>query len=171
MKMRSLTLALAAGLLGSLAFATPSHAGSLMVTTTVNVGSLFPSGTPKTLTEIDITYSGVSGITGLNGSNLQGGLKIPGYTPESATVTSVGTDEIKIVFAGPVSYVSGSYTFDTTTMGTPSISMVKTTPTGVVVKTAVTTAAVPEPTSMALLGIGMTSFLAFRRFFKRGSIA
>jgi hypothetical protein len=26
---------------------------------------------------------------------------------------------------------------------------------------------VPEPTSMALLGIGMTSFLAFRRFFKR----
>jgi hypothetical protein len=31
--------------------------------------------------------------------------------------------------------------------------------------------AVPEPTSMALLGIGMTSFLAFRRFFKRGVIA
>jgi hypothetical protein len=31
--------------------------------------------------------------------------------------------------------------------------------------------AVPEPTSMALLGIGMTSFLAFRRFFKRATIA
>jgi hypothetical protein len=33
------------------------------------------------------------------------------------------------------------------------------------------TSAAPEPTSIALLGIGMTGFLAFRRLFKRNSVA
>jgi hypothetical protein len=37
--------------------------------------------------------------------------------------------------------------------------------------TVVTAASVPEPTSFALLGIGMTGFLAFRRFFKRPAVA
>ncbi len=39
------------------------------------------------------------------------------------------------------------------------------------VQIGITATAVPEPTSMALLGIGMTSFLAFRRFFKRTPVA
>jgi hypothetical protein len=38
-----------------------------------------------------------------------------------------------------------------------------------VTETASPPVVVPEPTSMALLGIGMTSFLAFRRFLKRAS--
>jgi len=37
--------------------------------------------------------------------------------------------------------------------------------------TTIVTAVIPEPSSFALLGIGMTGFLAFRRFFKRPAVA
>jgi len=40
-----------------------------------------------------------------------------------------------------------------------------------VVTQAFSSTTIPEPTSIALLGIGMTGFLAFRRLFKRTSVA
>jgi hypothetical protein len=40
-----------------------------------------------------------------------------------------------------------------------------------VIDQAYSSTSVPEPASLALLGIGMTGFLAFRRFFKKTSVA
>jgi hypothetical protein len=40
-----------------------------------------------------------------------------------------------------------------------------------VISQAFSSGGVPEPSSLALLGIGMTGFLAFRRFFKKPSVA
>ena len=40
-----------------------------------------------------------------------------------------------------------------------------------IITQAFSSTSVPEPASMALLGIGMTGFLAFRRFFKKTSVA
>jgi hypothetical protein len=170
MQKRSLFLAMAAGLLGSFAFATPSQAGMVLVPATVTFGT--PTST-KTLTEIDITYSGLTGISGVNGSGLSLGFKLnpAPILSEVATVTGSG-DEIKIKFAGPVTYVTGSFSFDANQTGPVTVSSVVTTPSGGVVKTSVLgITSIPEPSSMALLGIGMTSFLAFRRLFKRTPIA
>jgi hypothetical protein len=172
MKKRSFMLALTVGLLGSLASATPSQAGTLLVTTTVNFGTLAPS--TSTLMVIDIFYNGVSSISSLN-SNLLGGFDIPPIpgpiTIAPATVKAMGTDEVVITFSAPVTYVAGSFTFATPMPmhGSPALMSYSTPPTSKTVGIGVTSAPVPEPSSMALLGIGMTSFLAFRRLFKRNS--
>jgi len=61
-------------------------------------------------------------------------------------------------------FVSGTNTLEFLTMNTHEVV------TGLIVEM-VGTSAIPEPTSIALLGIGLSGFLAFRRFFKRASTA
>jgi hypothetical protein len=151
---------LAAGVIASLAFTASSQAGPTYlydVTSTVVVDT----GTTTTATA---TFDGP--ITSYEGL-------LPGTSPALGTVvgalgagadqvtftfTSVGPGDYKLNFevnsTAPTLHFLG-YNIGSTGQGGGN---------GYVT-------AVPEPGSMALLGIGMTSFLAFRRFFKRNPVA
>jgi hypothetical protein len=178
MMKRSFFLMAACGLLASLAFSAPSQAGTI-VTTTVSYGSLVPASTAS-VTEVDFTYTGAGTITNLSSFN-DGALAYDsgtgGFFPVTAGLSFMAPDEVKLTFSPGATWFSGSFTFNSTTpystADTISVAYV-TTPGGQSLTQDVLSfnnAGVPEPTSMALLGIGMTSFLAFRRFFKRNPVA
>jgi hypothetical protein len=149
----------AAGLLASLAFATPSHAGSVLATTTAAL--VAPAGTISA--DAEITYS----------SAPIGPITILGTTTVTVTSSSIVGDTVTINYTP----VKGNQELDFTFLATPPISISADKLTGVVgpgpvgIIANVTTAAIPEPASIALLGIGMTGFLAFRRLFKRTTVA
>jgi len=149
----------AAGLLASLALTTSSQAGNVLVT------DVFYSATPAHST-FDYTYASGPSVSGsASTSMLAFYYNGSSYTPYAVTsVSSISTHVIQLVFAGAVNQLSGSFTF-ATTLAPGSYSV-----TGLGSNSA-HVSAVPEPSTMALLGIGMTSFLAFRRFFKRTPLA
>jgi hypothetical protein len=165
MMKRSMFLSLAAGVLASLAFAMPSNAGSVTVETSVE----FTVPSPGTASNVEITYSDYGTITGPIVFNVPG-------TSVHVTSSMLSTDEATIHFTA----IGGTQTIDFTFTATdaaiqasPSLSGVTGVPKGqfATIGVALTVSAVPEPTSMALLGIGMTGFLAFRKLFKRGAVA
>jgi len=161
MTKRSVFLTVAAGLLASVAFATPSQAASVLTTATFSVT------TPGTATDVEVTYTpavdpiGPITITGTGG--------LTGITTSEPAANTI---EIKFDAAAATTGTL-SWTFSTATAGAVTFSSASLT--GVTAGSqgtlSVAVSAVPEPTSMALLGIGMTGFLAFRRFFKRSAVA
>jgi hypothetical protein len=167
---RSIFLSLAAGLLTSLTLVGPSHAGSTLVTTSTSFDITAPAGT--TVTDLVISYTPVDAITNLNVVTSTG-LGTPTLVADGA-----GANTVEVDFAATS---SGSITFTFDTSAAPgSVASLTLTPTfsgqsstikGASTTLNVTAVGVAEPTSMALLGIGMTGFLAFRRLFKRPSVA
>jgi PEP-CTERM motif len=165
MKNRSFLLAMGLAALFSLAFTPGSQAASVLVTTTVD----FHVTGGGTASDLEITYN----PTGLSITDLMytatDGLVSPGISSSASTVTL--TFDPKATASGVV------FTFMTDAapgdIGVASYQLTgldgHVTDSGVNVGLVVS--GVPEPASVALLGIGMAGFLAFRRFRKRLTVA
>lgn len=149
MMKRSIFLSLAAGLIASVAFAAPAQAGSYQAIFSV-------TGGPKAA-DIELFFSApVTAVTYSSGLTIS---PDPNLALPSSTVTFNFTPA-----------ASGTIDFTTTTAGFLE-SYTLTGLTGASPHTSLQVNLVPEPASFALLGIGMTGFLAFRRLFKRTAVA
>jgi hypothetical protein len=168
------------GLFASLAFVTPSQASSYVINVSEQVQIQNADLTSDTISSVEIDYSGLGGS--LFGVSFVGSaLNFPaGYLPTSAVAVGSPLDGVKVSVSGTASLLSGTIYFDTiqSTNDVTALAAAIKAVSETVIASASTTfygplhftvVAVPEPTSMALLGIGMTGFLAFRRLFKRST--
>jgi len=161
MMKRSFFLALAAGLIASVMLTAPSRAASILVITDASF-SVTPSS--ATAADIEITYSTTPTLP----------ITILPTTTVTGVTSSISGNTVTIDFT-PVS--SGEVDFTFMAAGPPPVTFTNASLTGVnstakgTLTVAVSVAGVPEPASMALLGIGMAGLLAFRRFFKKTSVA
>ncbi len=157
---KRLFMGMALAMFASLALPTVSQAGSILYDATGFVTVLTNAATDATV-QFNQVVTGP--VTILPGTNLS-----------AVGVTGIGTSTLTFTFASapsPKTYDLDFSVYSTAGLvfqggavsGTPL-------PMGGVVGSVVP-ASVPEPASLALLGIGMTGFLAFRRFFKKTSVA
>lgn len=166
MTKRSLFLSVAAGLLTSVAFATPSQAGTTTVVTDIS----FVVSTGGPATDVEVTYSPtIDPITPASSLAITqtGGLS-------GLAITELSPNTVEVTFTGANATVGNlEFSFQTNSSG-PFLITAGLSPATVQFTLSAgvkSFATVPEPTSIALLGIGMTGFLAFRRLFKRTAVA
>jgi len=161
--MRRSFLFLAAGLLATVAFASPSQAGSI-ITGVADFTIITPS--TATATNVELTFSpGVLGSA--SDFSLPAGVTetIAGNVL-SLHFAATGTENISFTFDSAAAPADVTLTASLALSGLNKPVTLVSTVAGV---SAVSS--VPEPASVALLGVGMAGFFAFRRMFKRSATA
>jgi PEP-CTERM motif len=149
MMKRSLFCFLAVAMI-SLAGAPVSHAGTILATFTVTGG---------TADDIELFYT-TPVISASIGSSSGVG------TP---TLAGIGTDTLTINFGTASAAGNVLLTVDDTPGHLSSFTLSDLSANVTASALTVQTVSTPEPTSIALLGVGVTGFLAFRRLFKKRS--
>jgi hypothetical protein len=169
-------LFLSVGLFAIAAFSTPSRADLTEVTATSTLGPPIPAGV-TTITELDVTFTpAASPFTGLT-------LTTPPPSGGSSISSSGDTVKVMISPSASAAYILLGQAFSAFNFDVPldlATAMADVKVTSTVWKTnagnkdghsQLAFLFVPEPTSLALLGVGMSSLLAFRRLFTRSVVA
>jgi hypothetical protein len=163
MNKRLFSVALALGVLASLAWTTPSRA-EFITTVTLN------NGTGTAVNDLDMTFAGTgNSITNLVLAAPPGTSMVETGTEVFFTFTNPLASAGGVSFSfhsplGPVTFAGGQWSIETSN-GTQFIAAVSSSRDSLAVTS--TGTPVPEPSSMALGGIGLTGFFALRRFLKR----
>jgi hypothetical protein len=170
----------AGGVTGTAALAdigtpTVSPTNSILTATTFNLGSLVTTSaeTGNFLTYVPPGQAVGTGtiVVGVPTSFMLLAPATIGSFSSSGIVETIGINSVTFNIAGTFTPGADFLGLFTPGLAAVTISFTQSGGPGTAISDSASIAVLPEPASLGLLGVGMTGFLAFRRFFRRTPVA